>query len=124
MSINNTSYIIYLSSRLLLVKLGQILNILLATKEHRAPLVDARRLDVQNTSSTSDRDSSRLLREHRHRERLVQDTELAALALFVIWVSEDSTVQEGTMYVRNHGPKTQGSVQAPRVEPELKTHPM
>lgn len=68
--------------------------------------MNTRRLDIQNPASPSNRHAARLLSEHRHRERLVQDPELAALALLVVRISEDPAVQECAVHVCDHGPKT------------------
>jgi hypothetical protein len=80
------------ASRLLLVELGQILDILLAAQEHRAPLMNARRHDVKDTPSPSDGHTPSLLSEHRHRESLVQNAQLSVLALLVIGIPEDTTI--------------------------------
>merc|ERR1719469_847414 len=48
-------------------------------------------------------DTTGLLRDHSHREALVEHAQLAFGRLLVRRVQEDASVQERTMYVRNHG---------------------
>lgn len=45
-----------------------------------------------------------LLGQVRHRERLVEQPQLPALALFVVGIAKDATVQQRPVNVRHHGP--------------------
>lgn len=44
-----------------------------------------------------------LLSQESHREGLVEQPQLAALALLIVRISENAAVQKGTMHVGNHG---------------------
>lgn len=64
--------------------------------------MDALRDDVEDPLRARRREAARLLREQRHRERLVQHAQLAALALLVVRVPEDPAVDQRPVHVGDH----------------------
>lgn len=95
---------------LLLVKALQILDVLARPEEDGQPLMDPRRLDVQDPLRPRGRAPSGLFAEEGHGEGLVQDPELSVLRLGITGVTKDSSVQQGSVDVGNHGSDVSGRV--------------
>jgi hypothetical protein len=87
----------------LLVKVDDILHVLLGTQEDRQPLVDARWLDVQDPLGTGRGETTGLFCEVRHGEGFVEDSQLAVRALLVAWVTKDTSVEQRSVNIGNHG---------------------
>ena len=100
-------------SPLLLVEAHQVLDVLVRTEEHGQPLVNAGRLDVQDSLGTRRGGSTGLLTQVGHGEGLVQDPQLSVLGLGVTRVSKDSSVQQGSVDVGHHGTNVSRAVRAP-----------
>lgn len=67
-----TTYKHILGSFLSLIELQQVIDIVLATEENRASLMDSLGLNIKYPTPTGCGDSTSLFRKERHRERLVQ----------------------------------------------------
>jgi len=94
----------------LFVEFQQIIDIVFAAQEYGASFVNVCGYNIQDSPSSSRRNSSGLLSKECHGERLIQESQLSLLALLVIWVPEDATVQECSMDVRNHRPDVSSTV--------------
>ena len=98
-----TTYPFYASSHDLESEVAGLLQQHFAPKEDGTALVDGCWDDIQDPSTACSGHTSRLLREERHGERLVEQPQLSALALLVVGVAEDAAVQQCAVYVCDHG---------------------
>mmetsp|Transcript_2900 Transcript_2900/g.5530 ORF Transcript_2900/g.5530 Transcript_2900/m.5530 type:complete len:407 (+) Transcript_2900:52-1272(+) len=81
-----------------------LIDIVRRSNEDGATLVDLFRHKVQNTlSRSSDRFTTRLLKDEGHGGSFVQKTELSVRVLGIPRVGEDSSVQQGTVNIADHG---------------------
>lgn len=99
-----------LGSVVLIVTLLQVHDVELRTQENRASAVNGARDHVEDTLSTGGGDTAGLLGKEGHGEGLVEHTELAVLALLVVGVAEDTSVEESTVHVGDHGSNVTGRV--------------
>ena len=85
------------------VGIKNFLNGILGSHNNRDTLVDVFRGDFHNTFLSGRRKSSSLFHDEGHRGSLIQQSKLSVGVFRVSWVSENSSVQEGTVDVANHG---------------------
>lgn len=113
-----------------LIELHQILHVILATEEYGASVVNSCRYDIEDTlcprrgyTTSLYNDShckqvrsyevlinSYLFDQKCHRERLIQQPQLPALAFLVIRIPKDPTIQQRPMNVGNHRPNVSCAV--------------
>jgi hypothetical protein len=65
--------------------------------------VNARWLDVQDPLGTGCSETTGLFCEVRHWERFIEDSQLAIGALLVAWVTKDTSIEQRSVHVGNHG---------------------